>query len=70
MFLNHVLVTCNLTHKDANIPPVKLDIRKPSNNQSSKISPNVIESSCLNSHKQLSSANIVNHLAVLPNCLI
>ena len=38
------IATCNLTHKAANIPHVKLDIRKPSNNQSSILSPNVIGS--------------------------
>ena len=50
--------TCNLTHKAANIPHVKLDIRKPSNNQSSTLPPNVIGTSCLNTHKQPSPANI------------
>ena len=52
------IATCNLTHKAAQIPHVKLDIRKPSNNQSSTLSPNVIGSLCLNTHKQTSPANI------------
>ena len=52
------LVTCNLTHKAANVPHVKLDIRKPSNNQSSTLSPNVLATSCLNTRKQPSPANI------------
>ena len=52
------IATCNLTHKAAKIPHVKLDIRKPSNNQSSTLSPNVIGSLCLNTHKQTSPANI------------
>ena len=36
------IATCNLTHK--------LDIWKPSNNQSSTLSPDVIGSLCLNTH--------------------
>ena len=44
------IATCNLTHKAAKIPHVKLDIWKPSNNQSSTLSPNVIVSLCLNTH--------------------
>ena len=32
-------VTCNLTHKAAENPNVMLDIHKPSNNQSSTLSP-------------------------------
>ena len=52
------IATCNLTHKAAKIPHVKLDIRKPSNNQLSTVSPNVIGSLCLNTHKQQSPVNI------------
>ena len=52
------IATCNLTHKTAKIPHVKLDIRKPSNNQLSTVSPNVIGSLRLNTHKQPSPANI------------
>ena len=48
----------NLTHKAADIPHVKLDIRKPSNNQLSAVSPNVIGSLRLNTHKQPPPANI------------
>ena len=54
----HSTVTCNLIHEAANIPHVKLDIRKPSNSQSSTLSPNVIGTLYLNTHKQPSSANI------------
>ena len=64
------IATCNLTHKADKIPHVKLDIRKPSNNQSSTLSSNVIGSLCLKTHKQPSLPTYVNHLAVLPNCLI
>ena len=46
------IATCNLTHKAAKIPQVKLNIRKPSKNQPSTLSPNVIKSLCLNTHKQ------------------
>ena len=52
------IATCNLTHKAAKIPYVKLNICKLSNNQSSTLSPNVIRSSCLNTHKQPLPANI------------
>ena len=54
----HSIVTCNLTHKAAKIPHAKLDICKPFNNQSSTLSPKVIRSSGLNTHKQQSPANI------------
>ena len=50
--------TCNLTHKAAKIPHVKLNICKPSNNQLSTVSLNVIGSLHLNTHKQQSPANI------------
>ena len=53
----HSIATCNLTHKAAKIPHVKLDIRKSSNNQSSTLSSNVIWSLCLKIHKQPSLAN-------------
>ena len=49
---------CNLTHKAAKIPHVKLDICKLSNNQSPTVSPNVIRSLRLNTLKQPSHANI------------
>ena len=52
------IATCNLTHKAAKIPHVKLDIRKLSNNQSPTVSPNVIRSLHLNTHKQPSHAKI------------
>ena len=52
------IATCNLTHKAAKIPHVKLDIRKPSNNQLSTVSPNVIGSLRLNNHKQPPPTNI------------
>ena len=52
------IATCNLTHKAAKIPHVKLDIRKPSNNQPTTTSPNVIGSLHLNTHKQPLPANI------------
>ena len=52
------IATCNLTHKAAKIPHVKLDIRKLSNNQSPTVSPNVIRSLRLNTPKQPSHANI------------
>ena len=52
------IATCNLTHKAAKIPHVKLDIRKLSNNQSPIVSPNVIRSLRLNTHKRPSHANI------------
>ena len=52
------IATCNLTHKAAKIPHVKLDIRKLSNNQSPTVSPNVIRSLRLNTLKQPSHANI------------
>ena len=38
----HPIATCNLTHKAAKIPHVKLDIRKPSNHQSSTLPPNIV----------------------------
>ena len=50
--------TCNLTHKAATIPHVKLNICKISNNQSRTVSPNVIRSLRLNTLKQPSHANI------------
>ena len=53
------IATCNLTHKAAKIPHVKLDIRKLSNNQSPTVSPNVIRSLRLNTLKQPSHANIL-----------
>ena len=52
------IATCNLTHKAAKIPHVKLDICKPSNNQSPTVSPNVIGFLHLNTHNQPSPANI------------
>ena len=52
------IATCNLTHTAAKIPHVKLDICKPSNNQSPTVSLNVIGSLRLNNHKQASPANI------------
>ena len=52
------IATCNLTHKAAKIPHVKLDIRKPSNNHLSTVSPNVIGSLNLNTYKQPSPAVI------------
>ena len=52
------IATCNLTHKAPKILHVKLDICKPSNNQSPTVSPNVIGSLRLNNHKQTSLANI------------
>ena len=52
------IATCNLTHKAPKILHVKLDICKPSNNQSPTVSPNVIGSLRLNNHKQTSPANI------------
>ena len=48
----------NLTHKVAKYPYVKLDIRKPFNNQSSTLSLNVIRSLWLNTHNQPSPTNI------------
>ena len=53
------IATCNLTHKAAKIPHVKLDIRKLSNNQSPTVSPNVIRSLRSNTLKQPSHANIL-----------
>ena len=52
------IATCNLPHKGAKIPHVKLDICKLSNNQSPTVSPNVIRSLRLNTLKQPSHANI------------
>ena len=52
------IATCNLTHKAAKIPHIKLDIRNLSNNQSITVSPNVIRCLCLNTLKQPSHANI------------
>ena len=43
--------TCNPTQKAANIPHVKLNIRKPSNKQSFKLYPNVIVTPGLNTYK-------------------
>ena len=40
----HSIAPWNLTHKAAKIPHVKLNIHKPSNNQLSTVSPNVIGS--------------------------
>ena len=45
------IATCNLIHKAAEIPQVKVDIFKPTNNQPSALSPNVIGTSCLNTRK-------------------
>ena len=58
VFKPRSIATYNLTHKVAKIPYVKLDIRKPFNNHSSTLSPNVIGSLCLSTHKQPSPANI------------
>ena len=52
------VVSCNLTHKAAKIPHVKLDIRKPCNNKSPTFSPNVIGSLCLDAQRQASPTNI------------
>ena len=52
------IATCNLTYKAAKIPHVKLNIRRLYNNQSPTVSPNVIRSLRLNTHKQPSHANI------------
>ena len=52
------IATCNLTHKVANIPYVKLDICNQSKNQLSTLRPNVIGTSCLNTQKQPSPTNI------------
>ena len=52
------IATYNLTHKDDKIPHVKLDVRKPSNNQSSTLCRNVIWSSTLNIHKRPLLVNI------------
>ena len=49
---------CNLIHKALQIPYVKVDIYKPTNNQSFALSPNVIGTSCLNACKQPSPTNI------------
>ena len=59
------IATCNLTHKAAKIPHVKFYICKPSNNQSPTVSPNVIGSLHLNTHKQPSPANICK-----PSCSV
>ena len=53
------IATGNLTHKADKILHVKLDICKPSSNQSPTVSPNVIRSLCLNTHTQPSHANIL-----------
>ena len=53
--------TCNLTHKAAKTPHVKLDICELSNNQSPTVPPNVIRSLRLSTHKQLSHANRRKH---------
>ena len=50
--------TCNLIHKAAKFPDEKVDICKPSNNQSSALCPNVIRTSCLNIRKQSSPTSI------------
>ena len=52
------IATFNLTHKAAKIPHVKLDIHKPSTNQSPTLSPNVMGSLRVNTHKQPSPADI------------
>ena len=52
------IATCNLTHKAGKIHHAKLDICKLSNNQSHKVSPNVIRSFCLSTYKQPSYANL------------
>ena len=52
------IATCNLTHKAAKILHVKLDIRKLSNYQSPTVSPNVIRSLRLITHKEPSHPNI------------
>ena len=52
------IATCNLNHKAAKIPHVKLDVHKLSNNQSPTVFPNVIRSLRLITHKQPSHANI------------
>ena len=64
------IAICNLTHKAAKIPHVKLDIRKLSNIQSPTVSPNVTRSLRLNTLKQPSHAINVNLFVVLPNYLI
>ena len=56
MFLNHIPLP--LVIYFTKIPHVKIDICKPSNKQSSTSSPNVIETSCLNTRKQPSFTNI------------
>ena len=52
------ITTCNLIHKAAKFPDEKVDICKPTNNQSSALSPNVIRTSCLNIRKQSSPTSI------------
>lgn len=42
VLLPRSIATSNLTHKAANIPHVKFDIRKSCNRQSSTLSPNFI----------------------------
>ena len=51
------IAICNLTHKAAKIAQVKLHICESSSNQLSTVSPNVIGSLRLNTHKQQSPAN-------------
>ena len=52
------IATCNLTCQAAKIPHEKLDIRKPSNNQTPTLSPNIVGSLHFNTHKKPSPANI------------
>ena len=52
------VATSNQLHKAFKIPHLKVDIFKPSNNQSSAFSPNVIGTSCLNTREQPSPTNI------------
>ena len=58
------ITTCNLTHKVAKSSHVKVDIRKPSNNQSSPLS---LSAETLRNNHHL--PRYVNHLLVLPSCL-
>ena len=58
VFKPRSIAFCNLTHKAAKIPHLRLRICKSSNNQSLTLSPNIIVYLCLNTHKQSSPANI------------
>ena len=58
VFKPRSIAFCNLTHKAAKIPHLRLSICKSSNNQSLTLSPNIIVYLCLNTHKQSSPANI------------